>query len=84
MSERPSESPPSGVGLAVAGALAALLCCAVPVLVASGFLASVGAVLRNPWLSAAAIAVLGVAVVYALRHRLSARAGPEQGPDVRR
>jgi mercuric ion transport protein len=83
VSERPAESRASGVSLAVAGALAAVLCCALPALVASGTLASVGAVLGNPWLWVGAIALLGAAVVTAVRHRPSARAGRVR-PDARR
>ena len=72
MSNRPSRSSGPGVGLGVVGALAVVLCCAAPALIAGGFLASLGAVLGSPWLWASALAVAVVAALVVLRHRPTA------------
>jgi hypothetical protein len=51
-----------------------VLCCAGPVLIASGAVAGLGAALRNPWLTRTGTAILLAAIVYtatrvARRHR---------------
>lgn len=67
MSERSS-----GAGLGFMAVVAMVTCCAVPALISAGVLATVGAVLWNPFIIAAAGVVVGGAVAYALRrHRRS-------------
>ncbi len=47
--------------------VAMVTCCALPVLISAGVLATIGGVLRNPLVLVAAALVLGGAVAYALR-----------------
>lgn len=47
--------------------VAMVTCCALPVLISSGVLATIGGVLRNPLIVAAEALVLGGAVAYARR-----------------
>jgi len=73
----PQDSSPTGV-LAILGAGALMvLCCAGPVLLASGALAGVGAALHNPWLIGIGAAILAAAIIYTAtriaRHRRSAK-----------
>lgn len=66
--------PADGGGLLIGAgaALAMVLCCAGPALVAGGLLAGIGGLLRNPWVIGAGIAVLALAVLVTLtRHRRS-------------
>jgi hypothetical protein len=69
----PQHESPTGV-LTVLGAGALMvLCCAGPILLASGVLAGLGAALRNPWLIGIGAAVLAAAIIYTAtriaRHR---------------
>jgi len=62
-----SRSPSSGAGLGLMALAAMATCCALPVLISAGVLATIGGVLRNPLIMVAAALVLGGAVAYALR-----------------
>lgn len=62
-----SRSPSSGAGFGLMAVVAMVTCCALPVLISAGILATIGGVLRNPLIIAAAALVLAGAVAYALR-----------------
>ena len=62
-----SRSPSSGTGFGPMAVVAMVTCCALPVLISAGVLATIGGVLRNPLIIVAAALVLGGAVAYALR-----------------
>ncbi len=62
-----SRSPSSGTGFGLMAVVAMVTCCALPVLISAGVLATIGGVLRNPLIIVAAALVLGGAVAYALR-----------------
>jgi len=64
-----SRSPSSGVGFGLMAVVAIVTCCALPVLISAGVLATIGGVVRNPLIIVAATLVLGGAVAYALRRR---------------
>jgi mercuric ion transport protein len=69
---RPGPDGPSGAGLTAAGIGAALLvivCCAGPVVLAAGALATIGAWLANPWVIAAGAALLIAALALVVRRR---------------
>jgi mercuric ion transport protein len=73
---RPGVDGPSGAGLTAAGIGAALLvivCCAAPVVLAAGALATIGAWLANPWVIAAGAALLIAALTLAVRRRREGR-----------
>jgi len=54
-------------GVNAMAVVAMVTCCALPVLISAGVLATIGGVLRNPLIVVAATLVLGGAVAYALR-----------------
>jgi hypothetical protein len=57
-----------GTGLAMGGlGLAVVLCCGLPLLIAGGVLGGVGAVLGNPWVIGAAVALIAGGVVWRVR-----------------
>lgn len=61
-----------GGGGLLLGAVAALLmvaCCALPILVAGGAIAGVGALLRNPWVIGAGITLAVLALIAISRRR---------------
>lgn len=69
-----SRSPSSGAGFGLMAVVAMVTCCALPVLISAGVLATIGGVLRNPLVLVAAALVLGGAVAYALRRLRGNRA----------
>ncbi len=62
-----SRSPSSSAGFGLMAVVAMVTCCALPALISAGVLATIGGVVRNPLIIAAAALVLGGAVAYALR-----------------
>lgn len=74
----------SGAGFGILAAIAMVSCCALPVLVAAGALASLGGLIRNPFVVLAGLALAGAAVVYAVGRRRegSACPPPVDDPDV--
>ncbi|KUL42561.1 hypothetical protein [Streptomyces regalis] len=82
---RPPTPPPDnrrgglrGTLATVGVALLAVLCCAGPVLLASGALAGLGGVLVSPWLLVPAAVLLAGGLAWWLRHR-----GPGSGDACR-
>ena len=63
MTRAPQHDSPGGVLTVVGAGALMVLCCAGPVLLASGALAGLGAALRNPWLIAISTTVLLAAIV---------------------
>jgi Na+-translocating ferredoxin:NAD+ oxidoreductase RnfD subunit len=53
----------------IGAALLLIVCCAGPVLIATGALAGIGAWLANPWMIAAAVLLLAAAVTTVARRR---------------
>lgn len=88
MNQPQPKSSFSGAGLGVTAVLAMVLCCAAPALVAGGLLASLGAVIGSPAVIALGVAVVGGAVVFAVRRRRRSDAcclspdGPLRPPSV--
>lgn len=73
MSASRERSGPGGVAAAVGAALAAVVCCALPLLVAGGALGTVGTALRNPWLITVGVVLLVTGTVYVRRRRARRR-----------
>jgi len=71
-----------GVGLGVTAAIAMVICCAAPALLAGGLLASLGAVAGNPLVIALGLAVVAGAVVFALVHRSRHTSRPPESDPV--
>ena len=71
----PNNSGGIGGPLAVAGAaLAMVVCCAGPALIAGGVLTGLGGVLTSPWLIGAGVLVIAAALGYTLRRRAAGMA----------
>lgn len=71
----------TGVGVGATAAVAIVICCAAPALLAGGLLASVGAVAGNPLVITLGVAVVAGAVVVALvRHRRRTGWPPKGAP----
>lgn len=71
----------TGVGLGATAAVAVVLCCAGPALVAGGVLASLGALAGNPLVITLGVAVVTGALVFAVVHRRRRGCCPlERGP----
>lgn len=69
------------VGLGATAAVAMVICCAAPALLAGGLLASLGAVAGNPLVIALGVALVIGAVVLAVVHRRRRTCcPPESGP----
>ena len=64
---------------AITLAVAAIACCAAPLLIASGALAVIGGLVRNGWVIGTAAAVLLAALAYTVYHRRSRHHG-QQSP----
>jgi membrane protein implicated in regulation of membrane protease activity len=81
MTENPDPSRPdpqrSAAGMTAAGiaaALAVIVCCAGPALLAAGVLGALGGFLGNPWVIAVAAAMLAAAVTIVVWRRRAGRA----------
>jgi membrane protein implicated in regulation of membrane protease activity len=81
MTENPDPSRPdpqrSATGMTAAGiaaALAVIVCCTGPALLAAGALGALGGFLGNPWVIAVATAVLAAAVTIVVWRRRAGRA----------
>ncbi|WP_262407027.1 hypothetical protein [Tsukamurella columbiensis] len=71
----PNNSGGVGGVLAVAGAaLAMIVCCAGPALIAGGVLTGLGGALTSPWLLGAGLLVTAAALGYTLRRRAAGKA----------
>jgi predicted lipid-binding transport protein (Tim44 family) len=75
MSDNP-KGESKGTGLAIGGlGLAMVLCCGLPLLIVGGALGGMGALLGNPWLIGAAVALLAGVVVWRQRRANDRSAG---------
>lgn len=68
MTSKHDDRPGGGLLLGAGAVLLMVLCCALPLLIAGGVLASVGGLLGNPWAIGTGIALL-VLVVLVVAHR---------------
>lgn len=64
-----------GIGLAGGAGLLMIICCAGPVLIASGTLAGIGAWVGSPWVIVGAVALAGLVLAALALGRLRDRAG---------
>ncbi|NUP46362.1 MAG: hypothetical protein HOW97_03465 [Catenulispora sp.] len=71
---KPVGPGPGGLLAGIGAAVAVIVCCAGPALLAAGVLGAVGAFLANPWVIVAAAVVVGTAVVTTVRRRSRRRA----------
>lgn len=67
MTKRPQPRDPVTTGVTVAAVVGAMICCAVPLLVAAGVLTSAGVVFQNLLIIALGAGVLGWAITRAVR-----------------
>lgn len=61
----------SVTGAAIVSVVLIVVCCAGPALFISGALGFLGGILKNVWLIAAGVAVLLVAITYAIRQQIN-------------
>lgn len=81
MSQGKAKGSFTGVGLGATAAVALVICCAAPALLAGGLVASLGAFVGNPLVIALGVALVTGGVVFAVVHqRRRACCPPERGP----